>query len=94
MTQEQFYNSTAWRKLSRAFLISRNYVCEVCGKPADIAHHKTHITAENIHDPEITLNADNLAAVCIQDHNAIHYGTGGAVVKGVAFDENGELRKG
>ena len=93
MTGEQFYHSKAWRRLSRAFLLSKNYICEVCGGPAEIAHHKKHITPGNITDPEITLNAENLHAVCIECHNTIHYGAGGAVVRGLEFDENGNLRK-
>jgi 5-methylcytosine-specific restriction endonuclease McrA len=94
MTQDKFYHSKAWRRLSRAFLMSRNYICEVCGKPAEIAHHKRHITPDNISNPAVTLNADNLQAVCLECHNTIHYSTGGAIVKGLAFDENGDLRKG
>jgi len=94
MTGEQFYHSKAWRRLSRAFLLSKNYICEVCGKPAELAHHIKHITPGNIHNPEITLNAGNLQAVCLECHNTIHYGTGGAVVRGLEFDENGNLRKG
>ena len=94
MTQEQFYHSRAWKRLARAFLSSRNYICEVCGRPADIAHHVKHITPSNLCDPEITLNAENLQAVCIECHNAIHYGRGGAILRGLAFDENGDLMKG
>jgi 5-methylcytosine-specific restriction endonuclease McrA len=94
MTQEKFYHSKAWRRLSRAFLLSQNYICEVCGRPAEIAHHKRHITPENISNPAVTLNAENLQAVCLECHNTIHYGTGGAIVKGLDFDENGDLRKG
>ena len=94
MTQEQFYNSRAWKKLSRAFLSNRNYLCEVCGKPADLSHHIEHITPSNIGNPAITLNADNLQAVCIECHNTIHYGTGGAVLSGLAFDGDGNLIKG
>jgi 5-methylcytosine-specific restriction endonuclease McrA len=93
MTQEKFYHSQAWRRLSRAFLMSRNYICEVCGKPAEIAHHKQHITPENIGNSAVTLNVDNLQALCIPCHNTIHYSTGGAIVKGLCFDENGDLRK-
>ena len=94
MTGAQFYHSKAWRRLARAFLISKNYICEICGKPAELAHHIKRITPSNICNPEITLNADNLQAVCIECHNTIHYGTGGAVVRGLEFDENGNLRKG
>jgi 5-methylcytosine-specific restriction endonuclease McrA len=94
MTQEQFYNSRAWKRLSRAFLLSRNYICEVCGNPAELAHHREPITQGNITDPEITLNAANLQALCIQCHNTEHYGAGGAILQGLEFDENGNLRKG
>ncbi|GHU96340.1 hypothetical protein FACS1894208_10780 [Clostridia bacterium] len=94
MTQTQFYHSTAWKRLSRAFLSSKNYMCEVCGNPADLAHHVKHITPSNIGNPTITLNADNLQAVCINCHNTIHYGAGGAVLRGLEFDENGDLIRG
>ncbi len=94
MTAAQFYNSRAWRRLSRAFLSSKNYICEVCGKPADIAHHKRHISPSNITDPEITLNAENLQALCVDCHNTEHFSAGGAVFRGLEFDENGDLRKG
>ncbi|MDR1536932.1 MAG: HNH endonuclease [Clostridiales bacterium] len=93
MTQEQFYHSRAWKRLSRAFLSSKNYICEVCGNPADLAHHVKHITLSNIGNPEITLNAANLQVVCIMCHNTIHYVSSGAIVKELEFDENGGLIK-
>ena len=43
MTQAQFYHSRAWRKLSKAFLMSKHYICERCGQPAEIAHHKQYL---------------------------------------------------
>jgi 5-methylcytosine-specific restriction endonuclease McrA len=93
MTQQQFYHSKAWRRLSRAFLLSQNYICERCGKPADIAHHRRHITPQNVNDPDIALNPASLEALCIDCHNAEHFGTGGAVVRGLSFTNNGDLRK-
>ena len=91
MTQAAFYHSAAWRKLSRAFLLSKYYICERCGKPAEIAHHKRYITPVNIHNPEITLNPDNLEALCMACHNAEHFGTGGATAAGLTFNENGDI---
>ena len=44
----------------------------------------------NINDFNITLNWDNLQALCLECHNSVH-GIGGATVDGVAFDENGDL---
>jgi 5-methylcytosine-specific restriction endonuclease McrA len=93
MTQQQFYHSKAWRRLSRAFLLSQNYICKRCGKPADIAHHRRYITPQNVNDPDITLNPASLEALCIECHNAEHFGTGGAVVRGLKFTTNDDLRK-
>ena len=93
MTQAAFYNSTAWRRLSRAFLLSKYYICERCGKPADIAHHKTHITAANIHNPDISLNPANLEALCIDCHNTEHFSAGGAACRGLEFTPEGDIRK-
>ena len=91
MTQATFYHRKARRKLSKAFLMSRYYICERCGKPAVIAHHKIHLTAANITDPNIALNPDNLEALCMDCHNAEHFGGGGATVAGMRFDQNGDI---
>jgi len=80
-----FYNSTAWRRLSRAFLCSKNYICERCGSLAEIAHHKTYLTAENVGDASISMNAELLEALCKNCHNTEHFGTGGAVLAGIAL---------
>lgn len=93
MTQTQFYHSRAWRKLSKAFLMSKNYICERCGQPAEIAHHRQYLNAENVLDPDISLNPTNLEALCQNCHNAEHFGTGGATAAGLAFDDNGNLVK-
>jgi len=86
-----FYNTKAWRRLSRAFMQSKFYICERCGRPAEICHHKTYITPANIHDPAVTLNPANLEALCLQCHNTEHFGHGGAVAPGLVFDENGDI---
>ncbi|MCC8050928.1 MAG: HNH endonuclease [Clostridiales bacterium] len=93
MTQKEFYHSRQWRRLSRTYLLSKNYICERCGGPAEIAHHKRYITSANINNPEITLNAENLEALCMECHNREHFGTGGAVTEGLAFDAEGNLIK-
>ena len=93
MTQAAFYNSTAWRRLSRAFLLSKCYICERCGKPADIAHHKKHLNPSNIHNPDISLNPANLEALCIDCHNTEHFSAGGATCRGLKFTPEGDIRK-
>lgn len=67
-----FYNSTKWRKVSQAYLASRNYLCERCGAPARICHHRTWLNATNVHDPHIAYDWANLEALCIDCHNAEH----------------------
>ena len=91
MTRQEFYHGKAWRKLSRAFLMSKNYICERCGQPADIAHHKTHLNSRNISDPFYSLNPGNLEALCVECHNREHFGFGGATAQGLIFDEYGDI---
>ena len=67
-----FYISTAWRKISAAYLSSRNYVCERCGQPAKICHHKKWLNGQNVNDPAIALSFDNLEALCISCHTLEH----------------------
>ena len=93
MQQSEFYRSRAWRQLSKAFLMSKHYICERCGKPAEIAHHKKHLTPANVLDPDIALNPANLEALCLTCHNTEHFGTGGATAAGLAFDEYGKIYK-
>ena len=91
MNRAAFYHSPQWRKLSRAFLLSRNYICQRCGAPAVIAHHKQHLTAANVSNPEISLNPNNLEALCLACHHAEHFSAGGATAAGLAFDGDGNL---
>ena len=40
--------------------------------PAEIVHHKIHLNAENVSDPSISLNPDNLEALCRTCHGIEH----------------------
>lgn len=51
---------------------SKSYVCERCGAPAVICHHKKWLNDVNVHDPKIALDFDNLEALCKECHNAEH----------------------
>lgn len=73
-------------------MTSQHYVCERCGGAARIVHHKKHITPQNIHDPAVTLDWDNLEALCHLCHNAAH--GQGACAEGVRFDGNGDVVRG
>lgn len=56
---------------------SVNHLCERCLQnglvvPAEIVHHKIELTPININNPDITLNFNNLEAVCRECHADIH----------------------
>ncbi len=71
--------------------MSKYYICERCGQPAEIAHHKIYLLPGNITNPDISLNPANLEALCMNCHNAEHFGTGGATAAGIVFDDNGNV---
>ena len=37
---KSFYLSAAWENTRAAYLISQDFICERCGEPAKIVHHK------------------------------------------------------
>lgn len=74
---EAFYTRQAWRKCRASFLQKRRGLCEICMKngmivPAEHVHHKVPITPENIRDPSVTLNHENLMALCESCHQKAH----------------------
>jgi 5-methylcytosine-specific restriction endonuclease McrA len=87
---QSFYNSKAWRDTQAAYMSGRYYICERCGDVARIVHHVKHISPQNIADKSITLDWDNLEALCIDCHNAEHFG-GAVIANGLCFDENGDV---
>lgn len=76
---ENFYRSWTWRKCRKAFAESKNNICERCLKKGIIepgskerpleVHHKIPLTAENLNDPKVTLNWDNLELLCKSCHD-------------------------
>lgn len=72
-----FYKSSAWKHCRAAYAASVGGLCERCLQrgqytPGVIVHHKIHLTPENINDPSITLNWDNLELVCRDCHAELH----------------------
>jgi len=88
----QFYSSAAWRDTRAAYTASVGGLCERCKakgklKPAEIVHHKIHLTPENISDPSIALNWSNLEALCRDCHADVHR----RVKKRYKIDANGRV---
>lgn len=77
-----FYKSNAWTDLIALIKLQRvnadgQIICEYCGKPIVkkydcIGHHKTELTEDNVNNPEIALNPENIALVHHRCHNRIH----------------------
>lgn len=89
---EAFYKSAAWLHCRAAYIEHVHGLCERCRRPGYIVHHKKYLTPENINDPDITLNFDNLEYLCLDCHNAEHGSRGAAVKDGLCFDFSGDLR--
>lgn len=90
---EKFYKSLAWIECRLSFMVSKFFICNRCGGAATIAHHIIYLTAKNINDPEISLNHDNLEALCHDCHNNEHFRKSDVVAEGLMFDESGQLVK-
>lgn len=74
-----FYKSAAWLKTRDSYMKSQGGLCERCRKdgiltPAEIVHHKIYLTEDNYKDPSVSLNWDNLEALCLDCHNREHFG--------------------
>ena len=73
----QFYKSKMWRRCREDYAKSKSYLCEHClahgiYKRGAIVHHKKHITPDNINDPSVTLDWDNLELLCRECHAEAH----------------------
>ena len=76
---ENFYVSGKWRKCRTAYAKSVGKLCERCLKRGIInpgtkknpleTHHKIQLTDDNINDPNITLNWENLELLCKKCHD-------------------------
>lgn len=77
-----FYVSPAWIKCRTAYARSKANLCERClqkgiinagtKKHPNEVHHKIRLTPENIRDPEVALNWDNLEVLCEECHKKEH----------------------
>lgn len=72
-----FYSSQAWQNCRRAYKSYRGGLCERCltmglYTPGTEVHHKIPLTPDNLADPDVTLNFQNLMLLCDSCHKAVH----------------------
>ena len=78
-TVEAFYTSWRWRNCRKAYAKSKGNLCEKCLKRGIInpgtkeqpleTHHRIPLTDDNINDPSVTLNWNNLELLCKKCHD-------------------------
>lgn len=92
-----FYHSDKWKRCKNAYIQQRYLIdgglCEEChNEQGYIVHHKIYLNKNNINDPLITLNPDNLEYVCKRCHDKFEgHGVGKSKQKSKAkFNSNGE----
>lgn len=89
-----FYKGKQWQECRRGFIAYRISIdggmCQrCCDKPGYIIHHKIELTPQNITDPDVALNWENLQYLCKACHDATH-----DVFQNksrVTFDEDGNV---
>lgn len=72
-----FYHTQAWKDTSKAYMKSVGGLCECCMTkgivtPAAVIHHKIPLNDNNVNDYSVSLNWDNLQALCRPCHAAVH----------------------
>lgn len=79
---KKFYDRAAWRVARENALMRDRYLCVLCKKqgdikPADVVHHKIHLSLDNMDNPKIAYNLDNLISLCSEHHVEVHRGEHG-----------------
>lgn len=88
---KEFYQSKEWKNL-RNYIFKRDKgLCQKCGEPGKIVHHKVYLTPNNIHDPNIALNEDNLVLLCKDCHEKVHNPSRRVTREGFKFNAEGKL---
>lgn len=75
---KQFYKSSEWQKCRNGYLAKKKGLCERCLArglivPGTEVHHKKRLTLQNVNNPEVATNYDNLELLCYDCHHAEHY---------------------
>ena len=71
---KRFYKSKEWQHVRNMAWVRDHGMCQYpgCNRPAEEVHHIKHLTPENITDPAVALNIDNLKCLCRDHHFMVH----------------------
>lgn len=88
-----FYGTSKWKQCREAYMRSVHYICERCGNPANVVHHKDPLKGNDYWDnPKKCFGRENLIALCHNCHNTIHHGKQ-AIADGYEIDMlTGEIK--
>ncbi len=84
----RFYRSDDWKRARAIKIALAGGLCQKCSSIGVEVHHVIHITPQNVTDPNITLNQENLLLLCRECHNEEHNRFKKTKQK---FDKNGNL---
>jgi 5-methylcytosine-specific restriction endonuclease McrA len=76
-----------WQVARQIKYQEQNGKCERCGRVGEEVHHKIRLTVDNVKDPTVSINQDNLELLCKDCHNKEHK----RFTKGKEFDSDGNL---
>ena len=90
-----FYHSRAWQTLRKQAMIRDGFTCRICGARATDVDHIKELTPDNISDRNISLNINNLQALCHDCHTKKTMGDKGKKISdcddSFYFDADGQL---
>lgn len=86
---KSFYNSSSWRMFRTVIIAERGPLCVDChkvivdSKEIELDHDPVELTPENVNDPNVSLNPDNVKIRCHDCHNRKHNRFGPKAEQGV-----------
>ena len=66
---QKFYNSKPWKLAREAVIVRDHGRCQLCGRAGSEVDHIEELTEQNINNPDISLNLDNLRLLCHDCHS-------------------------
>lgn len=90
---KRLYKSARWLKCRASYIATvPGGLCEHCNEAMGyIVDHIIEINSQNINDPNITFNHENLQYLCTPCHNVKTFRKYSAIREGFMFDEEGNL---